>query len=45
VITTVVALVATVVGNVGLIAWKWNDPSVLAKVAAYQQQHNNKIGA
>jgi len=41
-ITTVVALIATVVGNVSLIAWKWNDPAVLAKVEAYQQ--HRKIG-
>jgi hypothetical protein len=41
-ITSLVALGATVVGNVGLIWWKWNDPAVLAKVAAYKQ--HNEIG-
>lgn len=39
--TWIVTLTLTVIGNVGLIAWKWNDPSVLAKVAEYQQQRKH----
>jgi hypothetical protein len=39
-ITSLVALAATVVGNVGLIWWKWNDPVVLARVAKYHEDND-----
>jgi hypothetical protein len=45
-ITTLVSLTVAVVGNSGLIWWKWNDPAVLAKVAEYKrQQHNDDDNA